>query len=152
MGDVSVRLLPGDGDTVPYCVPEPLMEPGATLSDTDADGEFEVERVPEREMQGEGVPLTLANIEDEREDLGDGEALRLPDSEIESFAELLAERVAQPLADSEKQPVSDGVAKLLADSETQPEKVPVGVELAVPETEKLPLTDSFPEAQALLLG
>ena len=136
MGDVSVRLLPGDGDTVPYCVPEPLMEPGATISDTDADGEFEVERVPEREMQGEGVPLTLANIEDEREDLGDGEALRLPDSEIESFAELLAERVAQ----------------LLADNEKQSEKVPLGVELAMPETEKLPLTDSFPEAQALLLG
>ena len=136
MGDVSVRLLPGDGDTVPYCVPEPLMEPGATLSDTDADGEFEVERVPEREMQGEGVPLTLANIEDEREDLGDGEALRLPDSEIESFAELLAERVAQ----------------LLADNEKQSEKVPLGVELAMPETEKLPLSDSLPEAQALLLG
>ena len=131
-----MRLLPGDGDTVPYCVPEPLMEPGATLSDTDADGEFEVERVPEREMQGEGVPLTLANIEDEREDLGDGEALRLPDSEIESFAELLAERVAQ----------------LLADNEKQSEKVPLGVELAMPETEKLPLSDSLPEAQALLLG
>ena len=136
MGDVSVRLLPGDGDTVPYCVPEPLMEPGATLSDTDADGEFEVERAPEREMQGEGVPLTLPYIEDEGEGLGVGEALMLPDSEIESFAELLAERVAQ----------------LLADNEKQSEKVPLGVKLAMPETEKLPLRDSLPEAQALLLG